>query len=301
MNQTYTPHSLIYVPGTRVVATTRINTTIPAGWVGVVINSTGPGDYRIRFQNNEEVTVAASQLVMLAKYKDGESKLDRGELYNHVILQCVIGSQAYGLTDLHSDVDTRGIYLAPAEQHWSLQGVPEQLECDETQECYWELQKFLNLALKANPNVLETLYSPLVMMATPLAEELLALRQIFLSKLLYQTFNGYVMSQFKKIQQDIRNQGAVKWKHAMHLIRLLITGTTALREHHLPVRVNDQHRDKLLSIKHGDMPWVELDRWRLALHAAFDHAYTLTTLPDRPDIKRANDFLIRARRWSANQ
>jgi predicted nucleotidyltransferase len=50
------------------------------------------------------------------------------------------------------------------------------------------------MALKANPNVLECLYSPLVEMATPLAQELLAMRSIFLSRLVYQTYNGYVMS-----------------------------------------------------------------------------------------------------------
>ncbi|CAN5411866.1 hypothetical protein BH11PLA2_BH11PLA2_41590 [soil metagenome] len=55
------------------------------------------------------------------------------------------------------------------------------------------------LALKANPNVLECLSSPLVLTATPLATELLAMRSCFLSKLVYQTFNGYVMSQFRKM------------------------------------------------------------------------------------------------------
>ena len=85
--------------------------------------------------------------------------------------------------------------------------------------------------------MLECLYSPLVEKATPLAEELLGMRNIFLSRLVYQTYNGYVMSQFKKMQADIRNQGQVKWKHAMHLIRLLISGTSVLREGFVPVRV----------------------------------------------------------------
>ena len=61
---------------------------------------------------------------------------------------------------------------------------------------------------------------------TPLADELLQIRASFLSRLVYQTYNGYVMSQFKKMQTDIRNQGRVKWKHVMHLIRLLISGIT---------------------------------------------------------------------------
>ena len=40
-------------------------------------------------------------------------------------------------------------------------GVPGQLENLETEECYWELEKFLVLALKANPNILECLYTPM--------------------------------------------------------------------------------------------------------------------------------------------
>lgn len=54
------------------------------------------------------------------------------------------------------------------------------------------------------------------------------MRTVFLSKLLFQTFSGYVASQFKKTQTDIRNQGRVKWKHVMHLIRLLMSGTHVL-------------------------------------------------------------------------
>jgi predicted nucleotidyltransferase len=88
------------------------------------------------------------------------------------------------------------------------------------------VQKFLTLALKANPNVLQCLYTPLVEMVTPLAEELLAMRVMFLSQFVYQTYNGYVMSQFKKLEQDLQNRGAIKWKHAMHLLRLLWSGIT---------------------------------------------------------------------------
>lgn len=100
-----------------------------------------------------------------------------------MIYRCIIGSQAYGLAGEASDIDRRGIYLPPAELHWSLFSVPEQLENEATQEASWELQKFLTLALKANPNVLECLYSPLVEKATPLAEELVAIRPSFLSRL----------------------------------------------------------------------------------------------------------------------
>lgn len=273
----------------------------PKGSVGVIVKS--PTDlthsYRVRFLDGMEVPLRHDEIVLLAHFKENEigntGLITRGSLFDRVIFRCVIGSRAYGLDDEESDTDYRGIFLPTADLHWSLYGVPEQLECHETQEHYWELQRFLVLALKANPNVLECLYSPLVEKVTPLAAELLEMRSIFLSRLVYQTYNGYVLSQFNKMQADLRNHGEVKQKHVMHLIRLLISGINVLRHGLVPVRV-EEHREKLLAIKRGQMPWEETERWRLSLHQEFDQALSETSLPDRPDYERANNFLIKARR-----
>jgi hypothetical protein len=61
------------------------------------------------------------------------------------------------------------------------------------------------------------------------------------------------------------------------------------------VRV-EEHRDRLLAIRRGEMPWEEIDAWRLALHRQLDEAFTHTSLPERPDFERANAFLLKARR-----
>jgi hypothetical protein len=298
---------LIYSAGTQVVVLGDVLSDAgrvlhPRGAVGVVVRA--PRDlehpYRVRFPDGVETSLMPDRLTPLARFKEGEIG-DSGLTAPHdallarVIYRCVIGSQAYGLAGEDSDVDRRGCYLPRADQHWSLYGVPDQIEIHETQEAYWELQKFVTLALKANPNVLECLYTPLVEHATPLARELLDMRAAFLSRLVYQTYNGYVMSQFKKMQTDLRNQGQIKWKHVMHLIRLLLSGIDVLRTGTVTVRV-DAHRDALLSIRRGDMPWEDVERWRLALHAEFDAAYQATSLPERPDYERANAFLVRARR-----
>jgi len=273
----------------------------PKGSVGVIVKS--PTDlthsYRVRFLDGMEVPLRHDEIVLLAHFKENEigntGLITRGSLFDRVIFRCVIGSRAYGLDDEESDTDYRGIFLPTADLHWSLYGVPEQVECHETQEHYWELQRFLVLALKANPNVLECLYSPLIEKVTPLAKELLEMRSSFLSRLVYQTYNGYVLSQFNKMQADLRNHGEVKQKHVMHLIRLLISGINVLRHGLVPMRV-EEHREQLLAIKRGQLPWEETERWRLSLHQEFDQALSETALPDRPDYERANDFLIKARR-----
>ncbi len=303
------PH-LILPLGTQVVALTEVrradgSVAHPRGAAGEVIQS--PADawhsYRVRFPDGVETAFARRELAVLREHIAGDLRAAAAEeplaeyrLFEHVIYRCVIGSRAYGLEHDDSDTDRRGIYLPPAETHWSLYGVPEQLENPDSQETCWELQKFLTLALKANPNVLECLYTPIVEHANDLARELLDMRSSFLSKTVYQTYNGYVMSQFKKIQADLRNKGEVKWKHVMHLIRLLISGVTALREGHVPVRVDSAYRERLLAIKRGEVPFEEVEAWRLALHGEFDHAAQSSTLPDRPDYERANALLIKARR-----
>jgi predicted nucleotidyltransferase len=300
------PHHILSV-GTQVVTMVQVMGTDgkpvhPEGAVGVVIQA--PSDYwhsyRVRFPDGFEGSFKRQELAILSQYKSSQIGASRDplreyDLYEHVIYRCIVGSRAYGLDSDESDTDRRGIYLPPAEAHWSLWGVPEQLENLDTEETYWEIQKFLTLALKANPNVLECLYTPLVEHATPLAQEILAMRQSFLSKMVYQTYNGYVMSQFKKLQGDLRNKGAVKWKHVMHLIRLLLSGLTVLKEGFVPVRV-EEHRERLLSIKRGEVPFEEVEQWRLELHRQFDQAAQSTALPERPDYEKANDLLIRARR-----
>jgi predicted nucleotidyltransferase len=302
---------LILPVGTQVVALVEVKGTDgkpvhPRGAVGVVVQS--PADYwhsyRVRFPDAFEASFKRAELAILSHYKAGEVGRSAGEvsgpiaehdLYDHVIYRCVVGSRAYGLDDDHSDTDRRGVYLPPADRHWSLYGVPEQLENLETEETYWEIQKFLTLALKANPNVLECLYTPLVEHATPLAQEMLDMRSAFLSRTVYQTYNGYVLSQFKKLQADIRNRGAVKWKHPMHLLRLLLAGIAVLEQGTVPVHVGEHH-DKLRAINRGEVPFEELEAWRLELQKRFDAAAERTTLPERPDYDRVNAFLIRASR-----
>lgn len=221
------------------------------------------------------------------------------DLQRYVIFRAVTGSVAHGLSQPESDVDRRGFYLPPARLHWSLDGVPEQIETAH-EECYWEIGKFIRLALKSNPNVLECLYSPFVETCTPLAAELAARRHIFLSKLAYGTYNAYVDSQFRKIARDLGQQRQPRWKHVVHLIRLLLSGISVLRDGTVPVHVGE-HRDRLLAIRGGGIPWEQIDQWRLALHREMEAAAVSAKLPDAPAVSEANDYLLRARRFAARE
>lgn len=304
------PH-LIIPTGTQVV--TLVECRGPAGEamrrsgaLGKIIKS--PPDakhaYVVQFPDGDQVSlhrqeIAIRKQVQAVNFDRPDGLADDMDLYRYIVFKCVVGSRAFGLDVEGSDTDRRGIYLPPAHLHWSLYGMPEQIENDRLQECYWELQKFLVLALKANPNVLECLYTPIVEEASPLIEELLSERSRLLSKLVFQTYNGYVLSQFKKLEQDLRTRGDFKWKHVMHLVRLLASGIIILKDGVVPVRV-DQHRDRLLAIRKGEVQWEEVNGWRLELHKEFSAAFETSSLPDRPDYEWANNFLVRARRSMVN-
>lgn len=282
---------------------------LSSGTTGVIVSS--PVDlhhaYRVRFPGGEEASLRRDELEVLSRFQwfaspsdEAHALGDAPDLRRFIIYRCVIGSRAYGLDRDASDTDRRGIYLPPASLHWSVFGVPEQLEDHARQECYWELEKCIRLALKANPNVLEVLHSPIIEHVDPLAAPLLAQRSIFLSRLIYQTFAGYAQSQFAKIEQDVRNRGEVRWKHAMHLIRLLRSGIAALRTGELPVRVVNG-RDELLAIRDGLVAWEQVDALRKSLHAEFESAFRDSRLPDRPDYRRADELLVAARAAMAHR
>ena len=290
--------------GTQIVArvgTGNAEVARPRGAVGVIVGE--PADrthaYRVRFPDGGEAMLRRSEFAVRKQHQvEGIAPATDdafAEYEPHVILRAVVGSRVHGLDEADSDTDRRGIFLPPADRHWSLGGVPEQIERESTQEVYWELEKGLVLALKANPNVLEMLHSPLVETVRPPADELLRERGRFVSRLVYQTYNGYVLSQFKKLQADLRTTGSVRWKHVMHLLRLLLAGIEVLRDGRVPLDVGPE-RDRLLAVRRGEVDWPEVEAWRSNLHRQLDAAYRSTSLPERPDYDWADEFLVRARR-----
>ncbi len=269
-----------------------------AGSVGVVERS--PMDlehpYGIRFPDGEIASVNRFNLEVLSHHKDSVIETPRSsDMFSHVVYRCIVGSQAFGLDEDTSDVDIRGVFLPPASLHWSLAGTPNFIERSGVDECYWELERFLVLALKANPNILECLFTPCIELTTAVGEELIDIRSSFLSRFIFKTYNGYVLSQFKKLNNSRVDGGNVKWKHAMHLIRLLISGIGVLKTGKLQLDVGSDRR-RLLDVKHGRLSWREVDTWRLSLQREFDEAGSQSPLPERPDYERVNRFLIDARR-----
>ncbi|AKN70227.1 nucleotidyltransferase [Streptomyces sp. PBH53] len=219
---------------------------------------------------------------------------------DHTIYACVMGSRAFGLATDASDTDRRGVFLAPTSLFWRFEKPPAHVEGPGAEQFSWELERFCELALRGNPNILECLHSPLVEHLDDTGRELLSLRGAFLSRRAYDTFTGYALGQRRKLDADLRTTGAPRWKHAMHLLRLLMSARDLLRTGELRIDVGEQ-REPLLAVKRGEVPWARVEAWMVRLAAEAEQALRGSPLPPEPDHARVAGFLYRVRRASARQ
>jgi len=126
-----------------------------------------------------------------------------------IILKVMHGSHAYGLSTPESDVDWRSVAVESFSQHVSLFNSFEQKEehmsngfpVDHT---IFGLKKFLKLAIDSNPNVIEILFvePENIELVTELGEDLLSIRESFLSKKAYHTFGSYARGQLKRLENQ---------------------------------------------------------------------------------------------------
>ncbi|MFJ8693446.1 nucleotidyltransferase domain-containing protein [Streptomyces roseolilacinus] len=217
---------------------------------------------------------------------------------DHTVYSCVMGSRAFGLATDDSDTDRRGVFLAPTPSQWRFAKPPTHVEGPAPEQFSWELERFCELALRGNPNILECLHSPLVDHVDDTGRELLALRGAFLSRRVHGTFTRYALSQRRKLEADVRQHGAPRWKHAMHLLRLLGSCRDLVRTGELTVDVGED-RERLLSVRRGEVPWAEVEAWMVRLADGTDAALPSSPLPAEPDRDRVEDFLFRTRLRSA--
>ncbi|MFF4602178.1 DNA polymerase beta superfamily protein [Streptomyces sp. NPDC001339] len=216
----------------------------------------------------------------------------------HTVYACVMGSRAFGLATESSDTDRRGVYQAPTRLFWGFEKPPTHVEGPREEEFSWELERFCELALRANPTALECLHSPLVERVDATGQELLALRDAFLSREVHRTFAGYATGQLRRLQADLRQRGTPRWKPAMHLLRLLAGSRDLLRTGVLTLDVGPE-RERLLAVRRGEVPWEAVEQRIARLAEEAEEAVSRSPLPAEPDRARIADFLFRARQSSA--
>jgi predicted nucleotidyltransferase len=117
-----------------------------------------------------------------------------------IIFECVAGSNLYNLHTPQSDTDIRGLYINPSTEYLGLSEPPNQVGDEKHDTVYYSLKRFFELAMTANPNIIEILYCPEISIKinTPIMQKLMDNRDLFISKKSYFTHIGYGHAQLEK-------------------------------------------------------------------------------------------------------
>jgi hypothetical protein len=114
-----------------------------------------------------------------------------------IILEAVSGSRAYGLQLPTSDTDYKGVFILPKKQFYGFSKL-EQISDESNDITFYELQRFMDLLSKNNPNLLELLSTPEDCIVQRHAIMDKVRPETFLSRLCEQTFAGYATTQIRK-------------------------------------------------------------------------------------------------------
>lgn len=120
-----------------------------------------------------------------------------------VVIDTVVGSRAWGVSDEGSDEDHRGVFVLPMPWTTGLVEPPLDLISLDGSHTFWEIGKAIRQALRADPNTLEMLFAAPAIV-DPLGAELVAMRNGFLSQEIYGSFGRYALSQLDRLEHNQR-------------------------------------------------------------------------------------------------
>lgn len=173
---------------------------------------------------------------------------------NNLILLSAAGSNAYGTNIPDSDLDIRGVATNPKSSILTVRDFEVYHSSVNDTEIY-SLEKFLVLATKCNPNIIELLgiQSQNYIFLNDFGKLLVDNKDIFLSQLCVRSFEGYTTSVFKHIIKGIEIAECINDKRTnksiMHYIRLKIMLAEMLEKE----EINTFRKDRgfLLNIRNG--------------------------------------------------
>ena len=108
---------------------------------------------------------------------------------------------------------------------------------------------------------------------------------------IYAEMNNIIRGYEKLNHRNRKKDEGKLYKHAMHLIRLLIMGTEILNTHTINTYRCEEH-DLLMDIRKGNYSYDEIFKMVEAYEINFREACERTTLPKEPNEKAAEELLI---------
>jgi len=228
------------------------------------------------------------------------------------ILRGIVGSTSHGTAiDGQDDRDEMGVFVEPPEyvcglrpcEHYIYRDQPEGVRSQpgDLDLVMYSLRKFCRLAAQGNPSVILLLWLPMHIAKTAIGEQLIDMRQAFISKESGKRFLGYLVAQKMKLRGERthtvnRPELVAKYgydtKFAMHALRLGFEGIELMTHRRLTLPVDEPNLTTLRAVRSGQ---VDLEE---ALRLIEDAQARLTALVEAcswtTDFEKINQFMVRA-------
>jgi hypothetical protein len=182
---------------------------VPQGAVGRVVGSGGGffdvnvvGVGVVRYLREELVPRKVGQVRYAKRREDAWAALRPC-----TVVDAVVGSRTWGLSDEGSDEDRRGVFVLPMPWTAGLVEPPGDLVSEDGSHTYWEFGKAVRQALRADPNTLEMIFAAAEQpgsVTDPLGAWLIEARDAFVSVEIHGSFGRYALSQLSRLVHDAR-------------------------------------------------------------------------------------------------
>ncbi|MGE3819209.1 MAG: nucleotidyltransferase domain-containing protein [Isosphaeraceae bacterium] len=244
-------------------------------------------------------------------------------LPGNVQYETIMGSVAYGVSSVASDMDVYGWAIPPKEEIFphlrgEVAGFGKPAARFETfQQHHVEdrdalaghgrtydlaifgIVKFFQLAMENNPNMIDCLFTPAtcVLHSTRAGNLVRENRRLFLHKGAWPKFKGYAYSQLHKlaIKQPQGKRAELVAKHGYdtkfgyHVVRLISEVEMILTEGDLDLQ---RDNDRLKAIRRGEWTEERLRRWFAEKEPQLERAHAESKLPAVPDESRIKELLL---------
>ena len=131
------------------------------------------------------------------------------------------GSHAYGTNNKGSDIDLRGIYLPTKQEILSMTYEEKPFTDKITDTVIYPLKQIVELLCNCNPNTIEILGTREedIFAINDIGKILRENAYVFLSQKAYDSFNGYAVSQLRRLQNAIARDSLAQPDKEEHILQ----------------------------------------------------------------------------------
>lgn len=246
-----------------------------------------------------------------------------GFVVKNLVLEVLMGSAAYGVSNDMSDMDIYAVTVNPKTDlfphlngyvygfgdppqpftTWQQHHVQDPDKGREYDFSVYGIVKYSDLVMQNNPNMVDSIFVPrrCVLFSTPAGEHLRSHRKEFLTKKCWHTYRGYSAQQMHKLntgsnKSNPKRQATIDafgfdTKFAYHIVRLLLQVEQIMSEHDLDL---ERNTEILKAIRRGDWTLDRLQKWVEEKERSLENVYSTSTLRHSPDVARCRQIMLEA-------